>query len=80
MSIKEEIKVKAEELLETIKKLIKEGNVRRIIIKDDKDKIFLDIPITVGVVGVVLAPFLAAIGTLAVLAVDLKIEIIRDED
>lgn len=80
MDIKEEIKVKAGELLETIKKIVKEGNVRRIIIKDEKGNKYLEIPVTVGVVGVVLAPFLAAIATLAVLATELTIEIIREEE
>ena len=80
MGVKEEFKVKGEELLSKINKIIRDGNVSRIIIKDDKGKAYLDIPVTVGVVGIVLAPFLAAIGTLALLAVDLTIEIIREED
>lgn len=80
MSIKEEIKVKGAELLDTIKKIVKEGNVSRIIVKDDKGTKYLEIPVTVGVVGVILAPFLAGIATLAVLATDLTVEIIRKED
>jgi len=80
MSIKEEIKIKGAELLETIKKIVKEGNVSRIIVRDDKGTKYLEIPVTVGVVGVILAPFLAAIAALGVLATDLTIEIIREEE
>jgi ribosomal 30S subunit maturation factor RimM len=80
MSIKEEIKVKAAELLGTIKEIVKEGNVRRIIIKDEKGIKYLEIPVTIGVVGVILAPFLAAIAALAVLTTELTIEVIREED
>lgn len=79
MSIKEEIKIKGAELLETVKKIVKEGNVSRIIVRDDKGTKYLEIPVTVGVVGVILAPFLAAIAALGVLATDLTIEIIREE-
>ncbi len=79
MSIKEEIKIKGAELLKTIKEIINEGNVRRIIIKDEKGTKYLEIPVTVGVVGVILAPFLAAIAALAVLATELTIEVIREE-
>ena len=80
MSIKEEIRVKGAELLETIKKIVKEGNVSRIIVKDEKGSKYLEIPVTVGVIGVILAPFLAGIATLAVLVTDLTIEIIRKEE
>ena len=80
MNIKEEIKVKGAELLGTIKKIVKEGNVSRIIIKDEKGSKYLEIPVTVGVVGVILAPFLAGIAVLAVLSTDLTLEIIREEE
>lgn len=80
MSIKEEIKIKGAELLETVKNIVKEGNVSRIIIKDSQGTKYLEIPVTVGVVGVVLAPFLAGIATLGVLATDLTIEVVRKEN
>ncbi|MCP4551647.1 MAG: DUF4342 domain-containing protein [Bacteroidetes bacterium] len=80
MSIKEEFKVKGGELLSFIKDLIKEGNVRRIVVKDDKNKKYIDIPVTVGIAGVVLAPFLAAIAAVAVFTTTLTVEVIRDED
>lgn len=79
MNLKEEFRVKSSELFETLKKLIEEGNVNHIIVKDDKGQKFLDIPVNVGIVGVVLAPFLATIATITVLATHLTIEIERKE-
>ena len=67
-SIFEEIKVLGHELAEHVKKLIHEGNVRRIIIKDDKGNTFVEIPVTVAAVGAVFAPILAAVGALAAMA------------
>lgn len=80
MNIKEEIRIKGAELLETIKKIVKEGNVSRIIIRDNKGKKYLEIPVVIGVVGLLLAPFLAAIAAISLLATDLTIEIIREEE
>ena len=79
MSVKEEFKVKGSELLNKIKELIEEGNVHRIIVKDDKGGKFIDIPVTVGVVAVVLAPFMALIASVAVFASTLTIEVTRKE-
>lgn len=67
-SIVEEIKVLGHELAEQVKKLIHEGNVRRIIIKDDKGNTFVEIPVTIAAVGAVFAPILAAVGALAAMA------------
>jgi phage-related minor tail protein len=67
-SIFEEIKVLAHELVDQVKKLIQEGNVRRIIIKDDKGHTFVEIPVTVAAIGAVFAPVLAAVGTIAAMA------------
>jgi hypothetical protein len=63
----EEFKIKGEELLKKVKELIHEGNIRRIIIKNDKDKTIVEIPLTVGAIGAIVAPALAAIGTIAAL-------------
>ena len=60
-----------------IRELIEEGNVNRIIIKDDTGKIYLEIPVTLGVIGALIAPILAAVGALAALAADFTIEVIR---
>ncbi len=63
----EEFKVDGEKLIAKIKEIIHEGNIRRIIIKDKDGKTVMEIPLTFGVVGVLLAPTLAAIGAVAAL-------------
>jgi len=72
---KSEFKVSGEELLTKIKELIHEGNVRRIIIKNDKGETYLEIPVTIGVIGALLAPVFAAIGALAALVANFTIEV-----
>lgn len=64
----EEIKVMSHELADKVKALIREGNVNRIIIKDDKGHTFVEIPVTVAAVGAVLAPVVAAVGAIAAMA------------
>ena len=61
----QQFKVHASELRETIGKLIHEGNVRRIIIKDEQGHTFMEIPLTVAAVGAIVAPVLAAVGAIA---------------
>jgi hypothetical protein len=78
--IKHEFKVKGEELVEKIKQLLHEGNIRRIIIKDEDGKVYLEIPMTFGVVGVLLAPTIAALGALAAMVANLKVEVIKMEE
>jgi hypothetical protein len=68
-----EFRVRGENLVSRIKEILHEGNVRRIIIKDDSGRTLLEIPLTIGVVGAVLAPVWAALGALAALAADLRI-------
>ena len=63
----EEFRVDGEKLIGRIKELIHEGNIRRIIIKDKEGKTVMEIPMTLGVVGVLVAPQLAAIGAIAAL-------------
>jgi hypothetical protein len=63
----EEFQVNGEEILEKIKELVHEGNIRRIIIRNEKGHTLIDIPLTFGVVGALLAPQLAAIGAIAAL-------------
>jgi len=72
----EEFKVTSEELVSKVRRLMEEGNVRRIKVKQD-DKVILDIPLTVGVVGTLLAPTLAALGALAALLSEMTIEVER---
>jgi len=63
----EEFAVNGEELLGKIKQLVNEGNIRRVIIRNEKGRSLIDIPLTLGVVGALLAPQLAAIGAIAAL-------------
>jgi len=76
----EEFKVKGKELLAKIEELIKEGNARRIIIKDDKGRTFLEIPVTIGVIGAICAPILTAVGALAGVVSNFTVEVIKREN
>lgn len=77
----EEIEVKGSELVDQVKKLIKEGNVRRLIIRKPGGELLLEVPLTIGVVAgsavTLFAPILAALGAMAALLARVKIEIIR---
>jgi Flp pilus assembly pilin Flp len=79
-NVAREFKVKGEELLKKVKDLVHEGNIRRIIIKDEKGATFLEIPLTFGVVGVVIAPVLAAVGALAAMASNFTVEVVKKDD
>jgi len=74
---KEQFKVSGEEIVKKIKELIKEGNVRRVKIKDENGKTLMEFTLTIGVIGTVLAPILAAAGALAALAANCTIEVER---
>lgn len=74
----EKIETKGEEALEQLKRLIAEGNVRRVRIRQ-KDHVVAEFPLTFGVVGVVFAPVVAAIGAVAALMTDCTIEVERQE-
>ena len=73
----EEFQVTGDMLVAKIKELIHEGNVRRITLKNEEGKPLIEIPLTVGVVGVILVPVWAAIGAIAALAAKLTIVIER---
>ncbi len=75
--MKEEFKVEGKKVVTKIKQLIKEGNVRRITVKDNKGKTILSLPVTAGVIGAVLIPALAVIGTLAALVTECTIAVER---
>jgi hypothetical protein len=72
-----EFRVKGEDLLKRIKQLVHEGNIRRIIIKDEQGNTFMEIPLTVGIVGTAVVPVWAAIGALAALVSNFTIEVIK---
>jgi len=75
----EEFQVNGEELLARIKKLIHQGNIRRIIIKNKEGKTVMEIPMTFGVVGALIAPQLAAIGAIAALLTEATIVVEKVE-
>jgi hypothetical protein len=75
--MKEEFKVKGEQLLQKTKELIKEGNVRRISIKDKEGNVIIEFPLTIGVIGAVIAPVLAAVGAAAALITECTISVER---
>lgn len=75
----EEFKVKGDDLLKKVKELVKEGNIRRIAIRNKDGKTLVELPLTVGVIGTVFAPTLAAIGALAALLTECTIVVERDE-
>lgn len=72
--------IKGKELLARIEELIKEGNARRIIIKDVNGRTYIEIPVTVGVIGAFFAPVLAAVGALAALAANFTVEVIKKDE
>ena len=74
----EEFKVNGEDLLRKVKELINEGNVRRIIIKNKEGKSLAEFPLTIGIVGAVLAPILAAVGAIAALVAECTIVVERE--
>lgn len=73
----ERIHVAGEDLVQQVEKLIHEGNVRRIVIKNKEDETIAEFPLTLGVVGAFLAPMLAAVGALAGMLAHYTIEVER---
>jgi hypothetical protein len=76
---REEFTVSGSNVVDRVKDLLHEGNVTRIIVKDEKGNTLLEIPATVGVIGTVIAPWLAALGVIAALATKCKIVVERRE-
>lgn len=75
----EEFRVNGEDLLKKVKELIKEGNVRRLTVRDKEGKDLIVLPLTLGVVGIALAPMLAAVGAIAALVTECTIVVEREE-
>jgi len=75
----DEYKVSGKEVVDRVGELLHEGNVTRLIVKDDVGKTLLEIPATVGVVGVVIVPWLAALGVIAALVTNCRIVVERRE-
>jgi hypothetical protein len=76
---REEFSVSGNNLVNRVQELLHEGNVTRVIVKDDKGKSLLEIPATIGVVGAVLAPWLVALGVIAALVTNCRIVVERRE-
>lgn len=81
---KEEFKVNGEELLAKVKELVKQGNIRRIIIKNKDGKSLIELPLTLGVAGMaalaLIAPALAAVGAVAALVTECSVIVEREDD
>ncbi len=75
----EELKVSGEGLVAKVKELVHEGNIRRITIKNEEGRVLIEFPLTLGVVGAVLVPTLAAIGAIAALVTNCTIVVERVE-
>jgi hypothetical protein len=78
-TIYEEFKVHSKDLVDKVQDFIHEGNVRRIIIKDERGHTFLEIPLTIAAIGVVAAPVLAAIGGIAALVANFTLVVERND-
>ncbi len=74
----EEIKVQARDLVDKVRNLIHEGNIRRIIIKDEKGNTFMEVPVTVAALGTIAAPLLAGIGAIAALVAHFTLVVERN--
>ena len=83
MTHTEEFKVSGNDIIRKIKELVNEGNIRKITIKNKDGKIIAEFPLTFGLVGTVIAPVLAAVGTIVALASECTIsvqkEIVEDD-
>jgi len=77
--VTEEFSVSSDDLVKKVKGLMHEGNVTRIVVRDEQGKILLEVPATAGVIGAVLAPWLAALGAIAALATQCTISVERRE-
>lgn len=75
--VREEFSVSSDNLIKKVKQLIHEGNVTKIIVKSEDGRTFLEIPVTVGIIGALLAPQMAALGVIAALVTKCKITVER---
>jgi hypothetical protein len=76
----EEFRVNGEQLVAKIKEILHEGNIRRLIIKDKDGRTLIEVPLTIGVVGVVLVPVWAAIGAIAALVAEATVVVEKAEE
>jgi hypothetical protein len=78
-SVVEEIHVLGRDLVDKVRELIHEGNVQRIVVKDEHGHTFVEIPVTIAAVGAIVAPLLAAIGAISALVAKFTIVVVRSE-
>ncbi|MEX2542471.1 MAG: DUF4342 domain-containing protein [Trueperaceae bacterium] len=76
-TVVEEFRVRSEDAIAKIKELVREGNVRRITIKNEEGKTLIEVPLTVGVIGTLLLPAWAAVGAIAALVANLTLAVER---
>ena len=76
----EEFRVNGEQLVAKIKEILHEGNIRRLIIKDKDRRTLIEVPLTIGVVGVILVPVWAAIGAIAALVAEATVVVEKVEE
>lgn len=77
---KEKMNVMGNELIDKLREIIKEGNVKKITVKNDKGESILEIPVTAGVVGLVLFPYIGILGGMAAMLKEYKLEIKKEKD
>jgi len=77
---KEKMNVMGNELMEKLREIIKEGNVKKITVKNDKGESILEIPVTAGVVGLVLFPYIGILGGMAAMLKEYKLEITKEKE
>lgn len=75
----EEFSVSSDDLVKKVKDILHEGNVNRIIVRDDQGRLLLELPAAAGLIGVILAPWLAALGAIAALVTECSISVERRE-
>jgi len=75
----EDLKISGENLLSEIERLIHEGNVNHIVIKNQEGHILVEFPVTVGIIGFVLVPILAAVAAIATYAAQFQVVVTRTE-
>lgn len=76
----EEFKVSGDDVVKKVKELVRAGNIRRIIIKNEEGRTLIEIPLTIGVVGALLLPVLAAIGAIAAIVTNCTIVVEKREE
>lgn len=78
--VTEDVKATGKTLVSTVEKLLREGNIRKIIIKNKAGEVLLQIPVTWGIVGAVLGPWLAVLGALAIVIGECTVTVVRKEE